>query len=102
MTDIPEEIVERVARELINQEWAISNAPGNASKNAEADWSIPTIREYYCNQARTALKECGWAEMREALGKSAEYIVRDQNGQPRNPGYVLGEIAVALSAVRKP
>lgn len=97
MTDIPDEIVERVAR-------AIADVAPEREGKAFLPWSLyrqeQKAKAY--DAARAALKECGWAEMREALEKSAEYILRDQNGQPRTPGYVLGEIAVALFAVRKP
>lgn len=52
----------------------------------------------YCIDEMTdsALLAIGYQEMREALEKCAKYIERDRAGLPRDPGYVLGEIAVAL------
>ena len=69
--------------------------------HGEAADEILRLRSEYDAMARAALKASGWAEMKEALMIAADYIEMDREGKPRTPGYVLGEIAAAISG-RKP
>lgn len=89
MSDLPDEIVERVAVSIAGLD------------NFDFEQLHGETRNAYDAMARAALKESGWAEMKEALRIAADYIEMDREGKPRTPGYVLGEIAAAISG-RKP
>ena len=68
-SDLPDEIVERVALVLCKN----ANTPG-------LSWNSYLGRAYWKELARAALTASGWAEMREALNSLLKTVVEDLAG----------------------
>ena len=99
MSDLPDEIVERVARAIYerngNRLWSalISWAEGSVATSVPGTIGFNAARtrgeepfsesredvEKYKAIARAALRECGWAEMKEALEKTNGIIIAAQS-----------------------
>ncbi len=77
MTDIPDDLIERAARAMCEQEWKNVNAPGHWKRNAAADWSIPEIRGMWMQSARAALSAVGYGEIRTALEMMVAWQTED-------------------------
>lgn len=84
MSEIPDEVVERVARAILAM--IDKDDPGIYIGVKHRDDAEPyawdktgTIdgRVNMANVARAALRECGWAEMREALAHQVERTLSD-------------------------
>lgn len=60
MSEIPDEVVERVAKAIRNEREANLHP-------IEWDWLADWAKEPYVKQARAALLECGWDKMIQAM-----------------------------------
>jgi DNA-binding transcriptional regulator PaaX len=69
MTDLPDEIVERVARAIY-----LSN-----NRRYGGKWDLVETKEVWLDAARASLIASGWGEMREALEKTANWLAAEDD-----------------------